>query len=279
MPLSTPIGRLISVARQLAWGVRHPYMARRRAQARRQREVSAARQLAQETRQREFYRALVKPGQLVFDIGANVGNRTALFVSLGAKVIAVEPQQSCVQALRVRFTDDDVVIVAQGVAEAPGIRTMALANAQTVSSMEPAWVTSMTASQRFGAMEWPETVAVEVTTLDVLIERHGVPTFTKIDVEGFENSVLRGLSQPLPVLSFEFVKERPEATARCVRRLRDLGMTTFNYSMGETMALASDAWMEFQTVIDRVTALGEGDAWGDIYARSAPNASSHGRPA
>ena len=43
-----------------------------------------------------------------------------------------------------------------------------------------------------------------VTTLDRLIAQHGVPSFIKIDVEGFEDQVLAGLTHPVPALSFEF---------------------------------------------------------------------------
>jgi hypothetical protein len=40
---------------------------------------------------REFYRPFVKPGSLVFDIGANRGVHTREFLALGARVVAVEP--------------------------------------------------------------------------------------------------------------------------------------------------------------------------------------------
>jgi FkbM family methyltransferase len=51
-----------------------------------------------------------------------------------------------------------------------------------------------------------------MTTLDELIGKHGVPVFIKIDVEGFEEAVLQGLSQPVRALSFEFTPS--SATSR-----------------------------------------------------------------
>src|SRR5262245_48030625 len=51
----------------------------------------------------KFYPQWVKPGDLVFDIGANIGNRTRVFASMGARVIAVEPLPQCYWALRWMF--------------------------------------------------------------------------------------------------------------------------------------------------------------------------------
>ena len=42
----------------------------------------------------------VKPGDLVFDIGAHLGNRTRAFVALGCRVVAVEPQPHVARMLR-----------------------------------------------------------------------------------------------------------------------------------------------------------------------------------
>lgn len=48
----------------------------------------------------EFYSQFIHPGDLVFDVGANVGNRTKIFLRLGARVVAFEPQASCARVLQ-----------------------------------------------------------------------------------------------------------------------------------------------------------------------------------
>jgi 16S rRNA A1518/A1519 N6-dimethyltransferase RsmA/KsgA/DIM1 with predicted DNA glycosylase/AP lyase activity len=64
---------------------------------------------------KRFYSQFVQPGDLVFDIGANMGNRIEAFVALGASVVAVEPQSSCVASLRRLYQNQpDVVVVAAG---------------------------------------------------------------------------------------------------------------------------------------------------------------------
>src|SRR5438270_13965693 len=53
-----------------------------------------------------FYRSLLngfRPGNLIFDIGANAGEKTDVFLRLGARVVAVEPDQRNQEVLRQKF--------------------------------------------------------------------------------------------------------------------------------------------------------------------------------
>ena len=59
-----------------------------------------------------FYSQFLNPNTLCFDIGANIGNRTEIFLTLGARVIAVEPQKECAKMLRLRFGNAITVIQA-----------------------------------------------------------------------------------------------------------------------------------------------------------------------
>ena len=58
-----------------------------------------------------FYRPLVPPGGLAFDIGAHMGNRTLAWRRLGARVVAVEPQPDCLRVLRWLLARDAAVTV------------------------------------------------------------------------------------------------------------------------------------------------------------------------
>ena len=67
---------------------------------------------------------------------------------------------------------------------------------------------------------WTRAIRVPVTTLDALIARHGMPTFIKIDVEGFEEEALAGLARPPRALSFEFTTIQRDVAAGLSRTLR-----------------------------------------------------------
>jgi hypothetical protein len=56
----------------------------------------------------------------------------------------------------------------------------------------------------FGTAITPaDQLLVKMTTLDLLIQEYGVPDYVKVDVEGYELEVLRGLTHPVRMISFE----------------------------------------------------------------------------
>src|SRR4030095_732436 len=58
-----------------------------------------------------LYGEFVHPGDLVFDIGAHVGDRVGSFRRLGARVVAVEPQPQLVTTLKLLYGRRRTVII------------------------------------------------------------------------------------------------------------------------------------------------------------------------
>jgi FkbM family methyltransferase len=229
---------------------------------------SAVRARLHRRRARRFYRRFVPPGGLCFDVGANEGDRSALFLALGARVVAVEPQPSCIDALRRRF-GASIELVEAALGPELGDAQLLVASYHTLSSLSPEWVEAVRASGRFAEFEWGDRVVVPVTTLDELIARFGVPDFCKIDVEGFELEVVRGLTRPIPALSFEFTFERIESRLEAVAHLDRLGMSRFNFSNGESFALALETWLDRDAIQAFLQSLPRRvDVFGDVYARA-----------
>jgi hypothetical protein len=139
-------------------------------------------------------------------------------------------------------------------------------------------MSAVAASGRFPGVTWEEGPRVAVTTLDALIRAHGTPRFIKVDVEGYESEVLQGLSVCVPYLSFEFTPECRDLAFECVDYLTALGMDRFNYSTGETLSWASDAWMSAMRVKDTLEAFGQSNVeFGDVYAAASCSPVATGR--
>ncbi len=188
-----------------------------------------------------------------------------MFTALGARVIAVEPQPDCADALRSRgFFVEQVALGAE-----PGVEQMRVASSNTISSMSEGWIQRVRETQRFGGSDWGDAIEVPVTTLDALIEKHGVPDFCKVDVEGYEPEVFAGLSQPLPAVSFEFTPEWIEAAEVVIERLVRLGFDRFNLSLVESLRL-SGPWRDASSLRAELDRLRSSTVvFGDVYACSS----------
>jgi len=216
-----------------------------------------------------FYSKFISPGDLCLDIGANIGNRTEILLDLGAQVIAVEPQISCAKILKRRFSKDPkVTIVQKGLASSEGYQNLWLCNETTTrSTMSDDWILAVDKSKRFKISSWGKKIAVPVTTLDRLISEYGTPKFCKIDVEGFEYEVLRGLSQRIEIISFEFTyPEFFEDALKCMQHLISLGKVRFNISIGESMQMLNDEWVSAYKIEQQIALRMSELEFGDIYA-------------
>lgn len=218
-----------------------------------------------------LYRRFLAPGDLAFDIGAHVGDRTSSFRRIGARVVAVEPQPGPMRLLRlIHGRDRDVTLVEAAVGAVEGTVELHVNSANpTVSSTSAGFLAAAREADGWRDQHWDRTLSVPMTSLDALIARHGRPAFVKIDVEGFEDAVLAGLSQPLPALSFEFTTIARDVAGRCLDRLADLGHYRFNLSLGEEQRLAFAEPVAADVMRAHLAALPHAANSGDVYATLA----------
>ncbi len=223
--------------------------------------------LFSKTERKKFYSQFIQPGDLCFDVGANIGNRTVIFLDLGAKVVAVEPQKDCYQRLLKRF-GDQITLVKKGLGEKESVEKLYVSELSAISSFSKDHVDVMK-TDRFKGTNWNHTVDIEMTTMDHLLEKYGTPVFCKIDVEGYEYDVLKGLSKPLKTLSLEYiVPENLQVLIDCLNHLKNLGSIECNYSYAEKMDMSLKTWLPADDMISYIQTKEFIDtSWGDIYVR------------
>ena len=105
-----------------------------------------------------------------------------------------------------------------------------------------------------------------MSTLDIYIRKYGCPKFIKIDVEGFEAEVVRGLLRPVELLSLEFSTDTKDMLIAALRHLDQLESYLFQFSAEESFQLFDDGWMGLAAIEKQLTSF-SGLEWGDVYCR------------
>ncbi len=202
----------------------------------------------------------VKGGDLAFDVGANIGKRTEILLSLGATVVAFEPQPMCAREVAAHGSER-LTVIQKAVGETEGTAQFHLKAVTSHGSFLPDW----------GGMDDVGVMTVSVTTLDKAIEQFGLPAFCKIDVEGFELEVLRGLSHRIPVMSLEYHcgdKFGIERAKMCLSLLSRLGSYSVNLTGQENGVLLSPNWLAVPDFIKSFPNCTKDYGWGDLFIKA-----------
>jgi FkbM family methyltransferase len=216
---------------------------------------------------RQFYRGLLRKGDLAFDIGAHVGIRARAMRAAGARVVALEPQSPFSGYLRLTLPRD-IRLLEAAAGPTETLAHMSVSSRHpTVSSLNTGFAQDIGAKPGFEHVRWDAVQQVKVTTLDSLIAQEGVPRYIKIDVEGYELDVLAGLSQPVNLISVEYLPGMPDLSRAVIDRLCELGPYRFNPVIGETARFLWSEWQDAVTTKDWLASLPETASSGDLYAQ------------
>jgi len=128
---------------------------------------------------------------LVFDVGLNVGQDTAFYLSQGYRVLAIEAHPTLAECAHDRFASEilagRLTILNVGIAAKEGLADFWICEEKPeFSSFHRAIAARNSYSQKC--------IQVPVMPFEAIIERFGIPYFLKIDIEGNDKLCLEGLS-------------------------------------------------------------------------------------
>lgn len=214
-----------------------------------------------------FYRKYINEGDLCFDIGANRGNRTEVFLNLKARVVSVEPVKETYDLLEKRFGQHQNSTVLQlGLGSEVGQKDIHISEISEVCTFSDQFIEKYKHQKEFN-IEWNTLQLVNISTLDQLISTYGTPDFCKIDVEGYELEVLKGLSQPLPLISFEYNAKLKSLALECINKLSQFDSLWYNFSPYESMVFSFQSWQNESEFVQFISTLSDEIKTGDIYVK------------
>ena len=213
--------------------------------------------------QRRYYELLLeglRPGiHRALDIGAHEGFVSAVLLGKGLLVTALDPDPRNARVLEARYGTQKgfrFYPFAAG-AMAGWVPFYQQKDGTALSTLELKWKGLVEREDYRLYSGYEQSAApVKVVTIDELIGEEAVPCLIKIDVEGYERQVLRGLSRQVPLLTFEAnLPEFLPETLECLDWLHQLDPgVRFNYSFGFRYGL--EAFIDYASFREQLSLIG-----------------------
>ena len=222
----------------------------------------------------EFLRGFVKEGDLVYDVGANSGLKTDLYLACGASVICFESQPEYLSLLHEKYHDNPRVFIERVplLAKEEELQLFLYPEMDTLSTFSKEKVEESRFSEYGSGRD--NHVNVAFSTLDKMIAKHGKPGYCKINVENFEFEVLKGLNQLIAHLSFECNATKWSLAKQCIERLVSLGYDRFNYVVGASNLFLFSRWLSADEFVRKMEEVLEKKdfsevcgLWGEVHTR------------
>lgn len=168
---------------------------------------------------------------LLFDIGANRGDATLAGLQKGYKVIALEPAPRVYSDLVRNFIyNPNVVPLRLAVSDSTTRVELYEAEEDGLSSLNKDWLTNPTMPYNGKPFR---TVHANTMTMEDLVEKYGEPDLIKIDVEGAEWAVFKGMTKYHGKIAFEWTQETLHEHEDQLRYLATLGYEKIKFQFIE----------------------------------------------
>jgi FkbM family methyltransferase len=214
-----------------------------------------------------FYRSFISRNDLVFDIGANVGEYSDTFLALGARVVAIEPNPAGCKRLKILEKRGSLFVEECAVGDAEGSSSMRICSDPGLSTLSNEWYQTARTAAEHKDLIWSDAINVRISTLDSLALKYGTPAFIKVDVEGFEDRVLAGMSFRPQAISFEFHPTLMNIVRSCLRNPVLHETYRFNYTVGMSHSFELKEWVGARDLENILTQARFEEEFGDIFCR------------
>ena len=163
---------------------------------------------------------------ILFDIGANRGDATYVGLQQGYKVIALEPAPRIYKQLVSNFIYNPDVIPLKFAVSDNDNQSIEFyeCDEDGLSTIEKSWLTDKNMPYHDKTYR---TIKVNTITIDSLAKIYGNPDLIKIDVEGAEWNVFKGMTQKYNKLTFEWTIETIDQHEEQLEYLFGLGYEFF----------------------------------------------------
>ena len=218
---------------------------------------------------KKFYTELVSAGDVCYDLGGGMGQRTEAWLALGAQVVCIEPQSDRMARIEKRFVgNNNLRTIRKAIGNAKHMGIMRVNDATPGAGTLTENVARMAISRNDPlSKNWEKEEPVEITTLDEIINQHGLPDFCQINAKGYEVEILQGLNHSLRSLAFGYLAHAPQYALDCLTQLERFGDYEFKWTYADESEFAAPRWVNVHAIRTVLRGFHAHERSGDIYAR------------
>lgn len=206
---------------------------------------------------------------LVYDIGANVGAFTdhLLKKQPDCNIILVEANPELSIYLNNKYKDNKNIKILNFAVSTNDQQEIDfyISNSNTISTASKDWINNSRFSKNYN---WNTVVKIKTITLDKMIQEFGTPDLIKIDVEGYELEVVRGLTKKSSKICFEWAEEQYKKINKTCEHLMSIGYSHFGFIEQDEYLIEPDKYGEWKTSNFHSNIVPERkERWGMIWAK------------
>lgn len=216
---------------------------------------------------KKFYAKLIDKNELCFDIGANIGKKSKILLDIGARVVAFEPQKSCISKLtQLKSKYNNFHFESLALDNKVGKNILTLSNYSEIATLSSNFVNIYKNKD----INWIEEEEVKTITINKAIEQFGLPFYCKVDVEGYEFEILSTLKHKISLIEFEVVAGFQEKAIQIINILNREN-TLFNFTLNEQPYFKSKNWIKADEMVKVVHAFPKSSLHANIFVKNYGN--------
>ncbi|WP_034886445.1 FkbM family methyltransferase [Gillisia sp. JM1] len=183
-----------------------------------------------------FYKRILKMhpsrNNLIFDVGANIGSKSIIFSKLARKVVSFEPSEKLFIFLQKKFANTNVILFNYALGNSVSKSDLYIVeNNEAYNSLNKKHIEITATSRNIATIDTVKHQQVNVEIIENFITKFGIPKYIKIDVEGYEYEVIKGLKTTVPIISFEAnLPEFSEESIQIIKYLDELSLNRYKYN-------------------------------------------------
>lgn len=147
-----------------------------------------------------FHKKFLCNEDLIFDLGANHGDKTYIFNKFSKKVVCFEPENKMFSILKNRFNKKKILLKKKIISnKIENIKFLVVKGNEAYSTINKKSLNQFNHINKGNII----TKIVRSSTLNNEIKTLGIPDYIKIDCEGAEKKILCNLKHKIRIISFE----------------------------------------------------------------------------